>query len=799
MQASKVTSHVAPLLAAAILLAVAVFVRTFDESIAGAVRTYSHAVGKTHVIQEALAFFRPFGKGEVALLIALALGFCGARRRASQILLSLLLVSLIIWPLKLGVGRERPDGSNRLSFPSGDVASITALCVPLAAAAPWTLPVSAVVTAGVAASRIYDGKHFPSDVLAAAALGILAGLLAVALLRRRPIPLRRIWFLVAGALVLAFDLVKLPWSRGMPYALSFMAAWGPLALLLLAACVGPALWRGRQRLIRRPFARPVILLWLLAGVLSVYFLVATASTLWDRDEPRFSRATVEMVESGDYLVPTFNSALRPDKPILIYWLMSLPVKLLGPSELACRMVAPLATAATGLMVVWVGVQIGGLSAGVLAFVFLAFSPLMAVSGTAATTDALLLACITAAIGSFLLSWTRGLRAWHIVLLALSLGAALLTKGPVGLAIPLVVIAAILIFIRGGALRPRTYLPWLALAVVVAIGLFLAWALPANAATGGEFLRRGLGRHVVERAVKPLESHGGSSLLFVFYYVPVLLLAFFPGTLYLPRLFRSAPVWSNSLSLPARRLLLCWALPVLILMSVVATKLPHYILPAWPALALLAALGAQAAQREGRTGNRTVAARIGLGLFIFAGVLLGLGLVIAPWFLPLFGARIPAVNMGLVFLGLTGAGVYWYRRGRHTVVVGILAWGMTLVFLTAALRLLPALERFKISPRVAACVAQLIPTGTPVATCGYGEPSLTFYLGHGPVRGLEEEDIAAWVDEPGSGVLIITDTRFERHRQTLTPESRLHLIAEIKGFNYSQGKWVKVIILLKDNA
>jgi hypothetical protein len=65
--------------------------------------------------------------------------------------------------------------------------------------------------------------------------------------------------------------------------------------------------------------------------------------------------------------------------------------------------------------------------------------------------------------------------------------------------------------------------------------------------------------------------------------------------------------------------------------------------------------------------------------------------------------------------------------------------------------------------------------------------------------LEEEDIAAWVDEPGSGVLIITDTRFERHRETLAPESRLHLIAEIKGFNYSQGKWVKVIILLKDNA
>jgi 4-amino-4-deoxy-L-arabinose transferase-like glycosyltransferase len=276
------------------------------------------------------------------------------------------------------------------------------------------------------------------------------------------------------------------------------------------------------------------------------------------------------------------------------------------------------------------------------------------------------------------------------------------------------------------------------------------------------------------------------------------MAFFPWTLYLPRLFGRAPMWSNSLALPARRVLLCWALPVIILMSLVATKLPHYILPAWPALAILSAMGALTAMREGHSGNRTVVARIGLGLFIFAGVLLGLGLVIAPWCVPLFGARIPAVGMGLLLLTMTAAAVYWYRRGRHAVVIGLLAWGMALLLLTAGFRLLPALEGFKISPRVAACVLQQAPPRIPVATCGYSEPSLTFYLGYGPVRGVEDAGLAAWVAEPDHGVLIITGTRFDKHREVLSQKDRLHSIAEVRGFNYSQGKWVKVMILLKDN-
>ena len=81
-------------------------------------------------------------------------------------------------------------------------------------------------------------------------------------------------------------------------------------------------------------------------VACVYWFIDTRSTLWDRDEPRFARATVEMVESGNYLYPTFNGHLRPDKPILIYWLMSVPIRVLGPTSLACRFFAAIGIAIT---------------------------------------------------------------------------------------------------------------------------------------------------------------------------------------------------------------------------------------------------------------------------------------------------------------------------------------------------------------------------------------------------------------------------------------------------------------------
>src|SRR5512140_1168940 len=68
----------------------------------------------------------------------------------------------------------------------------------------------------------------------------------------------------------------------------------------------------------------------------LYLVIAGSSTLWDRDEPRYARVTAEMIESGKYLVPTLNGRPWADKPILLYWLMSVPMRIMGQTEIACR-------------------------------------------------------------------------------------------------------------------------------------------------------------------------------------------------------------------------------------------------------------------------------------------------------------------------------------------------------------------------------------------------------------------------------------------------------------------------------
>ncbi len=232
------------------------------------------------------------------------------------------------------------------------------------------------------------------------------------------------------------------------------------------------------------------------------------------------------------------------------------------------------------------------------------------------------------------------------------------------------------------------------------------------------------------------------------------------------------------------------------MSLVATKLPHYVLPMWPALALMAALSASDAMRAPRDFARTAGARTGLWCFAPAGILLGLALIVGPWFVPIFGIRIPSVNMGLIFLVMTIAGVHFFRRGRHESAVIVLLTGMAAVILTAAAFLLPALEQVKIAPRLADAITRSTESSVPVATCGFGEPTLNFYLQRGPVEPLAEGDLRRWVRRPGQAVLVISRDVVKRQREALR-QGRTRALATIRGFNYSQGKWMTVYALLRE--
>lgn len=541
--------------------------------------------------------------------------------------------------------------------------------------------------------------------------------------------------------------------------------------------------------------------WAAVGVAAVvviaFLFVTTRSTLWDADEARFSRATVEMVQSGNYLYPTFNDKLRPDKPILIYWLMSLPVRLLGPTELACRFFAPIGAAATCLLIWLVGCRLFSRKAALLAMLMLASTPIMLVVGTAATTDAILLACIWTAITAFVLSMADGVKVWHIALMTLALTAALLTKGPVGWVIPLLaIVTTLLIGMRGAVPLGRKYVPWLAVAFVVGFGLALIWAIPANDATHGEFYRRGIGFHVIERSQQPLQHHGGNFLLYLLFYPLAILVGFLPWTMFLPGMV-SALCGGRLGGRMGRAFLLGATLPTLVMMTIVQTKLPHYILPIWPALALGTAATMDAAQRNALTPRDLRWLRRGVWFFGPLMILFALGLALAPLILPVPGLAAPCLITAAIICVMACIAIRQHLFGTLRSAVIALLVAMAVIEGALVLGVLPVVEKAKVIPAIARQVTPRLSKDTPVFACDVGRATLNFYIGR-HITYLKSDEVVSWARGSGDGVLIINERdlrRIEEKNKGLD----LVAIARASGYDYSRAKWLELVAVARAAA
>jgi len=531
-------------------------------------------------------------------------------------------------------------------------------------------------------------------------------------------------------------------------------------------------------------------------IMGFYLAMAGCGTLWDRDEPRFARATVEMVESGNYLYPTFNGELRPHKPILIYWLMSLPVRILGPSELACRFFAVVGTAVTCLLTFFIGKRIVSAKAGLWAMVILATTLMIRVVGTAATSDAVLLPCMVGALAVFVYAVTAGASVWTIILMGVALGGALLAKGPVGL-LPVVIIAITLLLTRGAGLRAARHLRHMGAAMALAVLMFVAWGIPANNATGGEFLRVGIGRHLLHRMATPMEHHGGDFLLHLPYYVPVLLIGFFPWALHLPGAV-SAVLARRVGQRHFREFFIAWTVSVFVIMTLVATKLPHYILLMWPAMALAVGGTIVQASRRQLDARDIVWLRRGVWLFAPLAIASVAGLLIAPAFIDVPGLWLPSSVCGIVLLLMAWFAVERHRANRPQDSAMILLVGGVIIELPFLLGVLPAIERVKISPPIGNAVRQETDQSVPVASCRYGEPSLNFYVRRRIEYLATEQELLAWPSRAGRGVLIIPRDILELVEQR-NGQLNLRQIASKKGFNYSKGKKLEVLALMREPA
>ncbi len=530
-------------------------------------------------------------------------------------------------------------------------------------------------------------------------------------------------------------------------------------------------------------------------IMLLYLFMSSRTTLWDRDEPRYARVTVEMVESGNYLVPTFNGESWLDKPIMMYWLMSLPVRIFGPTEFACRFFSAIGTAITCFLTFMLGRQLFNAKTGLLAMVILASNCMFLTVGTSAISDAILLPFIVGVILIFITAIKNSMRTIHIILMGIGLGLGMLTKGPMGL-FPLFVIFPILWLNRKSISNIKYIILKICGSILIGFLILAAWAIPVNNATNGEFISVFLGHHVFARALRPMENHGGNILLYLPYYIPIIIGGLFPWTIFLPGSV-SALLRSHLGGREIRNIMTGWIVPIVVLMSLAATKLPHYIIFTWPAFALCIAATIVASQEKSLSEKDII--WLGKGNWFFSPIAACgvLAFTIGVWFIPFKGMQWPALASGIVLLIMSIIAIKNQLNNRFSSNAIVLLAGMIAFHIPLIFGIFPAIEKIKLSPQAARIIKENTSNDTPVVTYKFGEPTLNFYVGRHIEPLPSEQHVRDWFAQHESGVLVIPEKYFLSTEEKYG-KLNLNLIATVDGFNYSKGDILKLLVLKKEN-
>jgi 4-amino-4-deoxy-L-arabinose transferase-like glycosyltransferase len=507
----------------------------------------------------------------------------------------------------------------------------------------------------------------------------------------------------------------------------------------------------------------------------------------DRDEARFAQATKQMLESGDFVDIRFQGEPRYKKPVGIYWLQAAAVALTGGQEPAriwpYRLPSLLGGLASLLLTVALGERLFNRATGFVAGLLLLATPLLGVEVRMATTDAMLLAASLLAIWSLAGVYrrrdrVRGVsRRWRWgwgepLLFWAAVSAGILLKGPV---ILLVVGGTLL----GLAITERRW-RWLAdlrplPGALLALAIVTPWFLLIARASGDAFFEQSVGRDFLGKLVGVQESHFGPPG----YYLLLFCVTFWPSTLL--AVLAAPAIWRERRT-EAVRFCLAWILPAWIAFELALTKLPHYVLPLYPAIAILAAHGlVEGRLAPGKTGWQVAAA----ALWIAIGTGIALLGVVVPWSL---GAAVDPIAWpvaGLVLV-LMAAALVARRKREALLPLLLLALGATpAIYLFG--RMLPALDPVWLTREIARSVAANEPCPAPrLAAVGYHEPSLVFTLGTGTALVGLEEAAARLAADPACGLALVPDEAAPAFLELAEASGRrARAVASIRGFNYNK--------------
>jgi 4-amino-4-deoxy-L-arabinose transferase-like glycosyltransferase len=463
-----------------------------------------------------------------------------------------------------------------------------------------------------------------------------------------------------------------------------------------------------------------------------WYLVIAVAVIWfsnleyriliKPDEGRYAEIPREMVASGDWTTPRLNDIKYFEKPPLQYWATAAAYEVFGEHQWTSRLWAGL-TGFSGIFLVWfAGLRLFGREAAAYSAMLLGSSLLYVLIGHVNTLDMGVTFFISLGIFSFLIaqeeSDTKRRRNWMLLAWA-GMALAVLSKGLMGLILPGTAIFIYCIAQRDFSVLKRMH--WLAgLAVFFLITApWFYYMMKANPEFFDKFF---IYEHYTRFTTK---QHGRYQPWY--YFIPILLSGMLPWTLLmLDTLWRA---WSDNVSLskvfnPARFLLI-WAVFIYLFFTASGSKLPSYLLPMFPALALL--MGKRIAEMSAQTLFKQIAPVI---LFVVALVVLALNvgkLADTPLQKELYPQYTPwlMVASSVLLAGLLG-GLWLLRNERKQIAVAILACS-SLLFAQIGLSGYNVLASERSAKHIAAAIAPQLKSGVPFYSVLDYEQTLPFYL------------------------------------------------------------------------
>jgi 4-amino-4-deoxy-L-arabinose transferase-like glycosyltransferase len=513
----------------------------------------------------------------------------------------------------------------------------------------------------------------------------------------------------------------------------------------------------------------------------------------DQDEARFAQATKQMVESGDYVDISFQDEVRYKKPVGIYWLQAAAVKsatALGlPHALTTiwlyRIPSLLGAVGAVLLTYWAALAFVSCRAALLAGLMMASCALLGVERLLAKTDATLLVTVVAAMGALARVYLPpgadardAAGAWRIAAVFWSaLAAGVLLKGPLILMVVGLAALALAVVDRSARwllrLKPLPGAVWFAVLVV-------PWFAAILGRSGGEFVADSVGQDLLGKLLGAQETHGAPPG----YYFVLFWLTFWPGAM-LAQL--SAPsVWSTRRE-PAVKFLLAWLLPSWLVLELVVTKLPHYVLPLYPAIAILiaGAVDGRALSRKRWLVRGTVWWFV-IPLVVGVAAIVALMVIERQLGLPAWPLIAGAAIMGLLawrLYAVDGAEHALLRAVASAVLTGMAIYGVVV----------PALGYLFPSPALARILRESGCAHPVAAAAGYREPSLVFLAGT-ETRLTDGIDAAEFLRGGGCRFAFIEsgeEKSFAQRAQAIG--LRYTAVARVGAFNISHGEPITIAV------